>query len=34
MSPHLAALGAREISRDEFLERLELALGRGVVLFP
>ncbi len=34
MSPHLAALGAREISREEFLERLARELARGGVLFP
>lgn len=34
MSPHLAALGAKEISRDEFLKKLAGARARGLVLFP
>ncbi|HEV3470281.1 MAG TPA: leucyl/phenylalanyl-tRNA--protein transferase [Pyrinomonadaceae bacterium] len=33
LTPHLEALGARLISRDEFLERLARALGRGLRLF-
>ena len=33
MTPHLAALGATEISRDEFLDRLESAQKRRLVLF-
>jgi leucyl/phenylalanyl-tRNA--protein transferase len=28
LTPHLARFGAREISRDEYLERLEKALNR------
>lgn len=30
LTPHLAALGAREISRDEFLERLSRTRARGL----
>ena len=33
MTPHLAALGAAEIPRDEFLDRLDQEQGRGLVLF-
>lgn len=33
MTPHLAALGASEISRDEFLDRLETERQRRLVLF-
>ena len=33
MSPHLAALGAKEISRDEFLLRLAAARARCLKLF-
>ena len=33
MTPHLAALGAHEIPRDEFLDRLETEHGRGLRLF-
>jgi leucyl/phenylalanyl-tRNA--protein transferase len=33
MTPHLAALGASEIPRDEFLDRLEAERQRGLVLF-
>ncbi|HYN83904.1 MAG TPA: leucyl/phenylalanyl-tRNA--protein transferase [Pyrinomonadaceae bacterium] len=33
MTPHMAALGATEISREEFLERLARARARGLVLF-
>ncbi len=33
MTPHLAALGAREIPHSEFLDRLEAAQKRGFVLF-
>jgi len=33
MTPHLAALGAAEIPRDEFLDRLESAQKRGLTLF-
>lgn len=34
LTPHLAALGAREISRREFLDRLESERRRGLRLFP
>lgn len=34
MTPHLARLGARTISRDEFLERLPRTRARGLRLFP
>jgi len=33
MTPHVEALGARLVPREEFLERLERALGRGLKLF-
>ncbi|PYS88835.1 MAG: leucyl/phenylalanyl-tRNA--protein transferase [Acidobacteria bacterium] len=33
MSPHMAALGAKEISRDEFLVKLAEARARGLKLF-
>jgi leucyl/phenylalanyl-tRNA--protein transferase len=33
MTPHLAALGAHEIPRDEFLDRLETEHARGLRLF-
>jgi leucyl/phenylalanyl-tRNA--protein transferase len=33
LSPHLESLGAREIPRDEFLQRLESARQRGLKLF-
>lgn len=33
MTPHLAALGATEIPRGEFLDRLEQEQSRGLVLF-
>lgn len=33
MTPHLAALGAAEIPRDEFLDRLEREQSRGLTLF-
>ncbi len=33
MTPHLAALGAREIPRGEFLDRLEQEQARRLVLF-
>lgn len=33
MTPHLAALGATEIPRDDFLDRLEQEQGRGLKLF-
>ena len=33
MTPHLAALGATEIPRSEFLDRLESAQKRGLTLF-
>lgn len=34
MTPHMAALGAHEIPRDEFLDRLEAEHARGLALFP
>jgi leucyl/phenylalanyl-tRNA---protein transferase len=34
LTPHMQALGARLIPRDEFLDRLDEALARGRVLFP
>jgi leucyl/phenylalanyl-tRNA--protein transferase len=34
LTPHLARLGAHEIDRDAFLERLSTTLGRGLALFP
>ena len=34
MTPHMEALGAKLVSRDTFLERLECALARGLELFP
>jgi leucyl/phenylalanyl-tRNA--protein transferase len=33
LTPHMAVLGAREIPRDEFLNRLELEQLRGLNLF-
>jgi leucyl/phenylalanyl-tRNA--protein transferase len=33
MTPHMRAFGAREISRREFLTRLEQSLARGLKLF-
>jgi leucyl/phenylalanyl-tRNA--protein transferase len=33
MTPHLAALGAREIPRDEFLDRLDIQKTRGLAVF-
>ena len=33
MTPHMAALGAREITRDEFLAKLAAARARGLRLF-
>jgi len=33
MTPHFAALGAKEISRETFLERLDSERQRGLVLF-
>jgi leucyl/phenylalanyl-tRNA--protein transferase len=33
LTPHMRALGARLISRDEFLERLAIARHRGLKLF-
>ena len=34
MTPHMQALGARLIGRDEFLDRLDAELSRGLTLFP
>ncbi|HEX5707817.1 MAG TPA: leucyl/phenylalanyl-tRNA--protein transferase [Pyrinomonadaceae bacterium] len=34
LTPHIAALGAIGISREEFLERLAETRARGLVLFP
>ncbi len=34
MTPHLAALGAHELPRDEFLDRLDAEHRRELVLFP
>lgn len=34
LTPHLGRLGAHEISRDTFLERLAATLERGLTLFP
>jgi leucyl/phenylalanyl-tRNA--protein transferase len=34
LTPHLARLGAHEIDRDVFLQRLATTLDRGLVLFP
>jgi leucyl/phenylalanyl-tRNA--protein transferase len=34
MTPHMHALGAKLIDRDEFLDRLDAELARGVTLFP
>ncbi|MCA1616127.1 MAG: leucyl/phenylalanyl-tRNA--protein transferase [Acidobacteria bacterium] len=34
MTPHMHALGAKLISRDEFLDRLFESLARGLDLFP
>jgi leucyl/phenylalanyl-tRNA--protein transferase len=33
MTPHIEALGARLVPREEFLDRLARALGRGLKLF-
>lgn len=33
MTPHMAALGAHEVARDEFLDRLEVEHARGLNLF-
>ncbi len=33
MTPHMACLGAHDIPRDEFLDRLEMEHGRGLTLF-
>src|SRR5215510_11574170 len=33
LTPHLESLGAREIRRDHFLQRLEFARQRGLILF-
>jgi leucyl/phenylalanyl-tRNA---protein transferase len=34
MTPHMQALGAKLVGRDEFLDRLGAELSRGLVLFP
>ena len=34
MTPHMQTLGAKLIGRDEFLDRLDAELSRGLVLFP
>jgi leucyl/phenylalanyl-tRNA--protein transferase len=34
MTPHMEALGAKEIDRESFLEKLSEALRRGLRLFP
>ena len=34
MTPHMHALGAKLVGRDEFLDRLAAELSRGRVLFP
>ena len=34
MTPHMQSLGAKLIGRDEFLDRLDCALGLGLELFP
>lgn len=34
MTPHMQAMGAKEIPRREFLRRVEMAAKRGVRLFP
>ncbi len=34
MTPHMEALGAREIPRSQFLDLLKETQGRGLVLFP
>ncbi len=34
MTPHMHALGAKLIPRDEFLDRLDTELSRGLTLFP
>lgn len=34
LTPHLASMGAYQISRDEYLDRLEAARDLQVVLFP
>jgi leucyl/phenylalanyl-tRNA---protein transferase len=34
MTPHMRALGAREIGRSEFLDRLRKTQARGLRLFP
>ncbi|MEO7658425.1 MAG: leucyl/phenylalanyl-tRNA--protein transferase, partial [Pyrinomonadaceae bacterium] len=33
MTPHMAALGAKEIDRDKFLDKLVLVQTKGLVLF-
>jgi leucyl/phenylalanyl-tRNA---protein transferase len=33
MTPHMEAIGAKTISRDDFLEKLSLSLSRGLKLF-
>jgi leucyl/phenylalanyl-tRNA--protein transferase len=33
MTPHMAALGAKLVTRDEFLERLRQTRARGLKLF-
>jgi len=33
LTPHLARLGAKTISRDEFLEKLRRTRARGLRLF-
>lgn len=34
MTPHMEAMGAREIQRDAFLDRLRATQERGIKLFP
>ena len=34
MTPHMHALGATLVGRDEFLDRLDAELARGLTLFP